>query len=262
MVVDDQMGLAALACTSATNLIAIVETLRHSTVLQAQMLQNGRGVGVAMAVGRKWTISELNLVRGASKTRQAEDRLRADAWRKNREAELEAVVNCTYDGMEIPAMRELIGKLSEVARPFIEEFDRLAAEHYPAEFSRPSLIVTVIPGGFPPDVRSKVRRDAAVHLSARHAFMLANSANFVTETLAGATQRATDNPEVAEVLERLAAPNRATPTLEPPGEAIGILRRLLPHPEEWGFAGYDGAGSPLLPAPEPPKALPPPDDAK
>jgi len=35
--------------------------------------------------------------------------------------------------------------------------------------------------------------------------------------------------------------------LEPPGPAIGILRKLLPHPEEWGFAGYDGAGSPLLP---------------
>ena len=74
--------------------------------------------------------------------------------------------------------------------------------------------------------------------------------------------RATDNPEVAEVLERLAAPNRATPTLEPPGPAIGILRKLLPHPEEWGFAGYDGVGSPLLPEPEPPKALPPPDDGQ
>ena len=92
--------------------------------------------------------------------------------------------------------------------------------------------------------------------------MLANSASFVTETLSDATMRATDNPEVAEVLERLAAPNRATPTLEPPGPAIGILCRLLPHPEEWGFAGYDGGGSPLLPAPTPSAtlALPPPDD--
>jgi hypothetical protein len=45
-------------------------------------------------------------------------------------------------------------------------------------------------------------------------------------------------------------PNRATPTLEPPGAAIGVLRKLLPHPEEWGFSGYDGAGSPLLPTPE------------
>jgi hypothetical protein len=35
--------------------------------------------------------------------------------------------------------------------------------------------------------------------------------------------------------------------LEPPGAAIGILRKLLPHPEEWGFVGYDGDGSPLLP---------------
>jgi hypothetical protein len=59
--------------------------------------------------------------------------------------------------------------------------------------------------------------------------------------------RTTDNADVQEVLQRLAVPNRATPTLEPPGPAIGILRKLLPHPEEWGFAGYDGAGSPLLP---------------
>jgi hypothetical protein len=215
-----------------------------------------------MTAGRKWSVSELNLVKGASKTRQSEDRLRADAWRKNREAELEAVVNRIYDGMEIPAVRELIGKLSDVARPFIEEFDRLVAEHYPAKFARPRLGINVTPGGIPPDMRNQVRRDAATHLTARHAFMLANSASFVTETLTGATMRATDNPEVAEVLERLATPNRATPTLEPPGPAIGILRRLLPHPEEWGFAGYDGVGSPLLPEPEPPKALAPPDDDK
>jgi hypothetical protein len=215
-----------------------------------------------MTGGRKWSVSELNLVKGASKTRQSEDRLRADAWRKTREAELEAVVNRIYDGMEIPAVRQLIGKLSDVARPFIEEFDRLVAEHYPAEFARPRLGINVIPGGIPPDMRNQVRRDAATHLTARHAFMLANSASFVTETLTGATMRATDNPEVTEVLERLAAPNRATPTLEPPGPAIGILRRLLPHPEEWGFAGYDGVGSPLLPEPEPPKALAPPDDDK
>jgi hypothetical protein len=224
------------------------------------MLQNGREV--TMTVGRKWTISELNLVKGAAKTRQSEDRLRADAWRKNREAELEAVVNRSYDAMEIPEIRELVVKLSNVARPFIEEFDRLVAEHYPAEFARPRLGINVSPGGFPSDVRNQVRRDAAVHLAARHAFMLANSANFVTETLSGATMRATDNAEVAEVLELLAASNRATPTLEPPGPAIGILRRLLPHPEEWGFAGYDGVGSPLLPEPAPPKALPPPDDDK
>ena len=210
-----------------------------------------------MAAGRKWTISELNLVKGAAKTRQSEDRLRADAWRKTREAELEAVVNKVYDAMEIPEVAALIGKLTDVVRPFIEEFDRLIEEAYPAEFSRPKLHINIIPGGIPPGLRNQVRRDAATHLTARHAFMLANSASFVTETLAGATQRATDNVEVAEVLERLAAPNRATPTLEPPGPAIGILRQLLPHPEEWGFAGYDDVGSPLLPEPEPPKGLGP-----
>ena len=90
--------------------------------------------------------------------------------------------------------------------------------------------------------------------------MLANSANFINEIVNSATLRATDNPEVAEVLEQLAAPNRATPTLEPPGPAIGILRKLLPYPEEWGFAGYDGAESPLLPQSAPQKALAPPND--
>jgi hypothetical protein len=33
--------------------------------------------------------------------------------------------------MEIPEMRELVAKAAELVRPFIEEFDRLAAEHYP-----------------------------------------------------------------------------------------------------------------------------------
>jgi hypothetical protein len=216
-----------------------------------------------MAVRRKWSVSELNLVKGASKTRQSEDRLRADAWRKTREAELEAVVNRSYDGMEIPEIRELVAKAAEVVRPFIEEFDRLAAEHYPAEFARPRMSgIGVIPGGIPPKLRDKVRRDAAKHLSARYSFMVANSANFINEIVNGATMRATDNPEVSVVLEQLAAPNRATPTLEPPGPAIGVLRKLLPYPEEWGFAGYDGGGSPLLPAPTPSatRALPPPDD--
>jgi len=95
-----------------------------------------------------------------------------------------------------------------------------------------------------------VRKDAAVHLRARHAFMLANTAGFVTETISDASARATDNPEVAEMLEKLRVPNPATPTLQPPGPAIGILRKLLPYPEEWGFDGYDDAGSPLLPGPE------------
>jgi hypothetical protein len=212
-----------------------------------------------MNSGRKWYTKELNLVRGASKTRQAEDRLRADAWRKNREAELEAVVNRAYDGMEFPEIRELIGRLSELAAPFIGEFDRLIAERYPAEFARPKLGISITPGGIRPDMREKVRRDAAKHLAAKHAFMLANSATFVTEILTDATLRTTDNPEVAEVLEKLAVPNRATPTLEPPGPAIGILRKLLPHPEEWGLAGYNGGGSTLLPEPKRPKALAPPD---
>ena len=87
-----------------------------------------------MAGGPKWKMQELGLVKGASKSRLSEDRLRADAWRKNREAELEAVVNRSYDGMEFPDVRALIDKASEVMRPIIEELNRLIAEHYPAEF--------------------------------------------------------------------------------------------------------------------------------
>ena len=214
--------------------------------------------------GRKWTVSELNLVKGASKQRQSEDRARADAWRKTREAELEAVVNRTYDGMEVAEIRALVEELSRVAAPFIARFNELVAEHYPAEFSRPTLGISLVPGGIPPDFRNKVRKDAAVHLAARHALMVANTAGFVTETISDASARATDNPEVAEMLEKLRAPNYATPTLQPPGPAIGILRKLLPHPEEWGFDGYDEAGSPLLSGPEqqPRKALTPPDKTR
>jgi hypothetical protein len=197
---------------------------------------------------RPWRVSELNLVKGASKQRQAEDQLRAEAWAKTREAELEAVVNRTYDGMDIPEIAALVAMASEVMGPYIADFDRLFAEHYPAEFAKAELRLTITPGGIPQKMRDQVRRDAAKHIQARQAYMLANSSGYVTETLADATLRTTDNPEVREVLERLAVPNRATPTLEPPGPAIGILRKLLPHPEEWGFAGYDGNSSPLLPA--------------
>ncbi len=210
---------------------------------------------------KPWRTSELNLVKGAAKQRQAEDRLRADAWQKNREAELEAVVNRTYDGMDIPEIRAVVEAASNAMAPYIAEFDRVFAEHYPAEFTKATLGITITPGGIDPRMRDKVRRDAAVHIAARKAFMLANSSTVLTETMSEATKRTTDNSEVHEMLDRLAVPNRATPTLEPPGPAIGILRKLLPHPEEWGFAGYDGAGSPLLPDQSvKPKALSAPTD--
>jgi hypothetical protein len=93
----------------------------------------------------------------------------------------------------------------------------------------------------------KVRRDATCHLIARHRNMLANIAGFSTETVADISMRATDNPEVQEVLARLAAPNATTPALDPPGPAIGMLKKLLPHPEEWGF---ESNVSPILPAPD------------
>jgi hypothetical protein len=208
----------------------------------------------------KWQVRDLNLVNRAAKQRQSEDRLRADAWRKEREAELEAVVNRSYDGMEAPQIRALVDKASALMKPLIEEFDRLVAEHYPAEFSRPRLGISLVPGGINPKERDRLRRDAAKHLAARHAYMLANSAGFTTEVLSGATVRATDNPEVVEVLEKLAVPNRATPVLQPPGPAIGVLKKLLPHPEEWGFDGYAEGGSPLLPATPRPALEGPSDD--
>jgi hypothetical protein len=198
---------------------------------------------------KPWRVAELNLVKGASKQRQTEDKLRADAWQKTREAELEAVVNRWYDGMDIPEIAAVVAELIKLAAPYIAKFDRLFAEHYPAEFAKATLSVNIIPGGIPEKFRNQIRRDAALHIAARKAFMLANSSSFVTEVVTDATMKTTGNPEVHEVLERLAAPNRATPTLEPPGPAIGILAKLLPHPELWGFAGYDAA-SPLLPAPE------------
>jgi hypothetical protein len=205
---------------------------------------------------KPWRVAELNLVKGASKQRQAEDKLRADAWQKNREAELEAVVNRTYYGMDIPEIRAVVEAASKAMAPYIAEFDRWFIERYPAEFAKAQLSITIIPGGIDPKLREKVRRDAARHIAARKAFMLANSSTFVTETMSEATKRTTDNTEVHKMLDRLAVPNRATPTLEPPGPAIGILRKLLPHPEEWGFAGYDGTGSPLLPGANEDKTAP------
>lgn len=76
--------------------------------------------------------------------------------------------------------------------------------------------------------------------------MVANIAGFATATVFNISMQATDNPEVQEVLAQLAIPNSTTPHLEPPGPAIGMLKRLLPHPEEWGF---EGDTSPILPAP-------------
>jgi hypothetical protein len=217
------------------------------------MAGNGSGNG-------KWRAGDVNLVGKAAKQRAAEDKARADAWRTQRLAEVEDVVDKTYDGMENPKIRALYERLITLAAPLVEEFNQLVAEEYPAEFSRPRLVITIYPGGIPPDFRAEIRRAAAVHINAKHRYMLANSATVTTEVLNETFQRGTDNPKVVEMLQRLAVPNRATPTLEAPGPAIGVLRRLLPHPEEWGFEGYREDGSPLLPKPKAPekKALAPP----
>ena len=66
---------------------------------------------------KPWRVSELNLVKGSAKQRQAEDKLRADAWEKNREAELESVVNRSYDGMDVPGIPEVIAEASRLMAP-------------------------------------------------------------------------------------------------------------------------------------------------
>jgi hypothetical protein len=167
---------------------------------------------------------------------------------------LEAVVGRTYDGMEVPGILELLNQLHEVMAPYIAEFDRLYTEAYPAEFAKASISLRLTPGGIlDPWRRDKVRRDATLHLVARHKHLVARVFGHATEVVADASKRATDNPEVQEMLEQLATPNATRPPLEPPGPAIGMLNQLLPHPEEWGF---EGNASPIPPAPDKPKALP------
>lgn len=197
-----------------------------------------------------WRQAEVNLVKGALKERRAEDQRRADAWRATREAELEAVLGRSYDGMDVPGIPELLAKAQAAVAPYIEEYNRLFVGAYPAEFARATLRLQITAGGIPdPKFRERVRQDATRHLAARHRYMLANIAGHTTGTVVEASKRATNNPEVQEVLDRLAVPNASTPHLDPPGPAIGMLRRLLPHPEEWGFAGSEEANiSPLLPS--------------
>jgi uncharacterized protein (DUF1778 family) len=198
---------------------------------------------------KTWRTADVNLIKGTLKERRAEDQRRADAWRATREAELEAVVNRDYDGMDVPGIPELLTELHAVMAPYIEKFDRLFVAAYPAEFAKASIGLRLTPGGIDPKFRDKIRRDAAVHLAARHRFMMANIASHATQTVVNASMHATENPEVRDVLAELATPNATTPTLDAPGPAIGVLAQLLPHPEEWGLAGYEST-SPLLPAPE------------
>ena len=187
---------------------------------------------------------------GQLQYRQAEDQRRSDAWRATREAELEAVLGRQYDGMDVPGIPELLSELYNVMAPYIAEFDRLFTDAHPAEFAKASIGLRLTPGGISdPKERELVRREATRHLLARQRYMQASSAGFATETVAEASMRATNNPEVQEMLARLAAPNATPPHLDPPGPGIGMLKRLLPHPEEWGFAGFDNT-SPLLPEPE------------
>src|SRR3954453_22338483 len=132
---------------------------------------------------KPWRFSEVNLVRGTLKQRQAEDQRRADAWLKNREAELEAVTGRTYDGMDVPGIPELLAELHEMMAPYIAEFDRLYAAAYPAEFAKARLSLSLTPGGIlDPKERERVRIAATRHLLARHRNMLANIAGHATET--------------------------------------------------------------------------------
>ena len=59
-------------------------------------------------------MSEVGLIGRVSKARQQEDKMRADAWKTTREAELEAVVNRTYDGMDVPGIPEIVAQASRL----------------------------------------------------------------------------------------------------------------------------------------------------
>jgi hypothetical protein len=196
-------------------------------------------------------MGEVGLIGRVSKAKQQEERLRADAWKAQREAELEAVLGRAYDGMDVPGIPEVIAEASRLMAPLIQKFSDLYAAAYPAAFAQARLGIVVTPGGIDPRLREQVRRDATRHLTARHRYMLANSAGSATEVLATSAMKATVNPEVQEILGKLAEPGPTTPTLEAPGPALGMLAYLLPRPEEWGLAGYDRTGqSPLLSGPE------------
>ncbi len=139
----------------------------------------------AAASQRKtWRTSEVNLVKGTLRQRQAEDQRRADAWLKTREAELEAVLGRMYDGMDVPGIPELLSELQKVMASYIAEFDRLYTAAYPAEFAKASIGLRLTPGGIlNPKVREEVRVAATRHLLARHRNMLANIAGHATETV-------------------------------------------------------------------------------
>jgi hypothetical protein len=182
-----------------------------------------------------WKIGEVNLVKGTLKARAAEDKARADARRARLEAELEAVVNRSYDGMDIPGCRAAFEQLQSVAAPYIAEFDRCFAEVYPAEFARASLGVEINPGGINPKFRDKVMSYARIHINAIYRYMIANVTTNTTAITAKASMNATANPDVKEMLADLAKPNETTPAMPVPGPAIGILARLVPNPKLWGF---------------------------
>jgi hypothetical protein len=204
---------------------------------------------------KPWRTADVSLVKGTLRARQAEDDRRAKSWFADREAELEAVVNRSYDGSDVPGIPERVAKAQAMVEPIFEEIRSLFREAYPAEFAQMEIGIAITPGGIDPKFRQQVRRDATVHLQSRYRNKLAAIATHSTETIAEVSARATSNPEVKEVLARLAGANAATPHLAAPGPAIGILKRLLPNPEEWGL---DDNAAALLPAPADQKALPAP----
>jgi hypothetical protein len=103
-----------------------------------------------------WRVAEVNLVKGTLKERPAEDQRCADAWLKTWEAELEAVLGRTYDGMDVPGIPELLSALQAVMAPFIAKFDRLYADAYPAEFAKAGIGLRLTPGGITdPKVREQ-----------------------------------------------------------------------------------------------------------
>ena len=110
-------------------------------------------------VDRKpWRVSELNLVKGASRQRQAEDKLRADAWGSPARPNSKPSSTAAMTAWTFLDRQHCWPRLHEVMAPYIAEFDRLFTEAYPAEFAKATLSVNITPGGIPPIAQSSSPR--------------------------------------------------------------------------------------------------------
>jgi hypothetical protein len=82
---------------------------------------------------KPWRAAEINLIKGTLRARQAEDDRRAKSWFADREAELEAVVNRSYDGSDVPGIPERVAKAQALVEPIFDEIRALFQAAFPAE---------------------------------------------------------------------------------------------------------------------------------